>query len=205
MTPTVVDAGSGIPVVAVDPHTGPTDVPTVDSDNLAGAVAATEYLLRLGHRRIGYLGGRADLESARMREQGFRDAMAGAGVEVDESLVAVGGYRAETAEGPARELLSRPDRPTAVFAANDLSAIRTMEVARSLGLGVPADVSVIGFDNVPESVLATPPLTTIEQPLHAIGATALRMLVSMLAGVHPEPSHVRLPTSLVVRSSCRAL
>ncbi len=205
VTPTVVDAGSGIPVVAVDPHTGPTDVPTVDSDNHAGAVAATEHLLRLGHTRIGYLGGRADLESARMREQGFRDAMASAGVEVDESLVAVGGYRAETAEGPARALLSGPDRPTAVFAANDLSAIRTMEVARSLGLGVPADVSVIGFDNVPESVLATPPLTTIEQPLRAIGATALRMLVSMLAGTDPEPSHVRLPTSLVVRASCRAL
>jgi LacI family transcriptional regulator len=203
VTPTVLDAGGGgIPVVAVDPHTGLSAVPTVDSDNYGGAVSATEYLLTLGHRRIGFLGGRADLESAGDREKGYRDAMGRAGVTVDESLVAIGGYRADTAEAPAREMLSRSDRPTAVFAANDLMAIRTMEVARALGLGVPDDVSVLGFDNVPESALSTPPLTTIEQPLKAIGATALRMLVSMLDGVDTGPTHVRLPTSLVPRSSC---
>lgn len=205
VTPTVVDTGSGgIPVVAVDPHTGPNTVPTVDSDNYGGAVTATEYLISLGHRRICFLGGRAGLESAVHREQGFRDAMARAGLEVDESLMAVAGYRPDLAEAPALELLSRPDRPTAVFAANDLTAIRTMEVARALALRVPEDVSVIGFDNVPESALATPPLTTIEQPLKAIGGTALRMLVSMLDGVDPEPAHVRLPTSMVVRASCAA-
>jgi LacI family transcriptional regulator len=206
VTPTVVDAGiGGIPVVAVDPHTGPVGVPTVDADNYSGAVTATQYLLGLGHRRIAFLGGRPDLESARLRENGFRDAMARAGVPVDEDLVVVGGFRAETAEGPARELLSRADRPSAVFAANDLSAIRTMEVAQSLGLGVPDDVSVLGFDNVPESVLATPPLTTIAQPLKAIGATALRMLVGMLDGTLPDPTHVQLPTAMVERSSCRAV
>ncbi|WP_088288413.1 LacI family DNA-binding transcriptional regulator [Kineosporia sp. A_224] len=206
VTPTIVDASiGGIPVVAVDPHTGPLDVPTVDADNHTGAVHATEYLLSLGHRRIAHLSGRPDLESARLRERGFRDAMARAGVEVDESLVVVGGFRAESAEAPARELLTRPDRPTAVFAANDLSAIRTMEVADSLGLAVPADLSVIGFDNVPESALATPPLTTIAQPLKAIGATALRMLVAMLAGATPDPVHVHLPTTMVERATCRAL
>jgi LacI family transcriptional regulator len=206
VTPTIVDAGiGGIPVVAVDPHTGPVDVPTVDADNYAGAVKATAYLLGLGHRRIAHLSGRPDLESARLRERGFRDAMARAGLEVDERLVVVGGFRAEAAEGPARELLTRPDRPTAVFAANDLSAIRTMEVAHSLGLGIPEDLSIIGFDNVPESALAMPPLTTIAQPLKAIGATALRMLVAMLDGTAPDPNHVRLPTTMVGRASCRAL
>jgi LacI family transcriptional regulator len=205
VTPTVVGAGiGGIPVVAVDPHTGPVDVPTVDADNYAGAVTATEYLLALGHVRIGFLGGRPDLESARLRERGFRDAMARAGLAVDERLVAVGGFRADSAERPARELLAHPDRPTAVFAANDLTAIRTMEVARSLGLVVPDDVSVIGFDNVPESALATPALTTIAQPLKEIGATALRMLVSMLDGVPPDPTRVQLPTAMVERASCRA-
>lgn len=205
VTPTVVDAGiGGIPVVAVDPHTGPVDVPTVDADNYAGAVTATEYLIGLGHARIGFLGGRPDLESARLRERGFRDAMARAGLEVDEQLVAVGGFRAETAEAPARELLTRRDRPTAVFAANDLTAIRTIEVAQSLGLTVPDDVSVIGFDNVPESALVTPALTTIAQPLKEIGATALRMLVSMLDGVAPDPARVQLPTAMVERASCRA-
>jgi LacI family transcriptional regulator len=202
VTPTVGEARGGIPVVAIDPHTGRSDVPTVDADNTAGAVLATEHLLRLGHRRIALLGGRADLESARLREGGFRRAMAAAGVEIDESLVRVGGYRSDTAEGPARELLSRSDRPTAVFAANDLSAIRTMEVARGLGLRVPEDVSVVGFDNIPESALAHPPLTTIDQPLHEIGAAALHILVGLLRGEPPEHVHVQLPTSMVERSSC---
>lgn len=205
VTPTVVDARPGVPVVAVDPHTGPSGVPTVDSDNFAGAVLATQHLLRLGHRRIAHLSGRADLESSRLREDGFRHAMAEAGVPVDEQLVRVGGYRPEGAQQSARELLSLPDRPTAIFAANDLSAIRTMQVARDLGLSVPDDLSVVGFDNVPESAVAVPPLTTIEQPLRQMGEEALRMLVAVLDGQEPPTTHLRLPTALVERSSCRAL
>lgn len=205
VTPTVMDARPGVPVVAVDPHTGPTGVPTVDSDNFAGAVLATQHLLRLGHRRIAHLSGRADLESSRLREDGFRHAMAEAGVPVDEQLVRVGGYRPEGAEQSARELLSLPDRPTAIFAANDLSAIRTMQVARDMGLSVPGDLSVMGFDNVPESAVAVPPLTTIEQPLRQMGEEALRMLVAVLDGHEPPTTHLRLPTALVERSSCRAL
>jgi LacI family transcriptional regulator len=201
VTPTVVSAPAEIPVVAVDPHTGPPGIPTVDADNVAGAMAATRHLLALGHRRIAHLGGRADLESARLRENGFRAAMAAAGVPVDAQLVRVGGYRPETATAPVRELLTRPDRPTAVFAANDISAIRTIEVARELGLRVPEDLSVVGFDNVPESVLCHPSLTTIAQPLHDIGVTALRMLVELLAGREPAPAHVRLPTRMVERAS----
>ncbi|WP_034623294.1 LacI family DNA-binding transcriptional regulator [Cellulomonas sp. URHE0023] len=201
VTPTVVEANPGIPVVAVDPHTGPTGMPTVDSDNLGGAVLATEHLLNLGHRRIAFLGGRPDLESARLREAGFRQAMAAAGVPVDESLVRVGGYRRETADEPARVLLDRPDPPTALFAANDLSAIQVLAVARERGLSVPADLSVIGFDNVPESVLASPALTTINQPLQRMGAEALRLLVDLIGGRERAP-HVRLPTELVVRASC---
>ena len=201
VTPTVVSEPAQVPVVAVDPHTGPACIPTVDADNVAGAVAATEHLLALGHRRIALLGGREDLESARLREHGFRAAMAAAGIPVDPELVRVGGYRPESASAPARELLSRPDRPTAVFAANDISAIRTIEVAHELGLRVPQDVSVVGFDNVPESVLCTPSLTTVAQPLHDIGVTALQMLVELLAGRQPDPAHVRLPTRIIVRDS----
>ncbi len=201
VTPTVVETKEGFHVVAIDPHTGPTGMPTVDSDNFAGAVLATNYLLSLGHRRIGFIGGRPDLESARLREAGFRSAMAEAGVTVDETLVRIGGYRTETAEGPARELLSRAERPTALFAANDLSAIATMTAARGLGLTVPDDLSVIGFDNVPESAMASPPLTTIRQPLQQMGAEALRLLVDLLAGVERD-THVRLHTDLVARASC---
>jgi LacI family transcriptional regulator len=204
VTPTVVDTNGGIPVVAIDPHTGRTGLPTVDSDSLGGAEIAVRHLIGLGHRRIGFLGGRPDLESARLREAGYRKAMADAGFEVDESLVRVGGYRPELADGAARAMLTLAAPPTAIFAANDLSAIRTMEVAQSLGLKVPGDLSVIGFDNVPESALATPPLTTVAQPLQRMGAAALELLVDLING-NPSETNLRLPTRLVERSSCRAI
>lgn len=202
VTPTVVETKHGFHVVAVDPHTGPSGLPTVDSDNFAGAVLATNYLLSLGHRRIGHISGRPDLESARLREAGFRKAMADAGVPVDERLVRVGGFRVESAAGTAAELLALPDRPTAIFAGNDLSAISTMDTARSMGLTVPDDLSVIGFDNVPESALVDPPLTTIAQPLQRMGAEALRLLIDLIRGVERD-THIRLPTELVIRASCR--
>jgi LacI family transcriptional regulator len=201
VTPTVVAATYGAPVVAVDPHTGGEGVPTVDSDNLRGAQLATEHLLLLGHRRIGFLAGRPDLESARLRELGFRQAMSEAGVDVDPELVRVGAYEEATAVAPARELLARRDRPTAVFAANDLSAIATMDVALTLGLAVPGDLSVIGFDNIPESALTTPTLTTIDQPIQLMGQRAVGMLVELMGGGSLGSTHLTLPTRLVVRGS----
>ncbi|MFC4555380.1 LacI family DNA-binding transcriptional regulator [Georgenia faecalis] len=204
VTPTVVDSGGAVPVVAIDPHAGPAGMPTVDSDNYAGAVTATEHLLGLGHRRIGFLGGRPDLESSRLREAGYRSALAAAGIADDDALVRVGGYRRENAQEPARELLTLPERPTAIFAANDLSAIATMEVAGELGLTVPEDLSVIGFDNVPESALVNPPLTTISQPIQRMGSAALELLIHLMDGGTDRPTHLRLPTELVERASTAA-
>ena len=191
-----------IPVVAVDPHTGPDGPATVDSDNLHGALSATDHLIALGHRRVAFLGGRPDLRSAQLREEGFRAAFSAAGLTPDPDLMKVGGYHPDLAEAPARELLNLPAdrRPTAVFAANDISAIKVLEVARELGLRVPEDLSVIGYDNVPESASSTPPLSTVAQPLHEMGVTALRILLAMLAG-QPVERHVRMPTELVVRAS----
>lgn len=201
VTPTVVEPGAAMPVVAIDPHTGSHDVPTVESDNVGGARSAVEHLVGMGHTRIGMIRGREDLESARLREQGFRQAMAAAGLEVDETLLATGSFRAESAVGPAHLILDRKDRPTAVFAANDLMALRTVEVARRLGLRVPQDLSVVGFDNVPESAVSEPALTTVAQPLRDLGRTALDMLLTLLAGEQLERTHVRLQTRLVARAS----
>ena len=193
---------AGIPVVAVDPHTGPDGPATVDSDNIHGARMAADHLLSLGHRRIAFLGGRPDLRSAQLREEGFRTAFFAAGLTPDPDLMKVGGYHPDLAEAPARELLTMPaeTRPTAIFAANDLSALKVLEIAGELGLRVPEDVSVIGYDNVPESASSTPPLSTVAQPLHEMGVTALRILLAMLAGQTIE-RHVRMPTELVVRAS----
>ena len=200
VAPTASVTDATIPVVAVDPHTGKTGPSTVEADNVGGARAATRHLIELGHRRIAHIRGRTDLVSAQLREQGYREALEAAGLPFDPELVRVGGYRAAETTDAARELLSRSDRPTAVFAANDLSAIRVLEIAHELGLRVPEDLSVVGFDNVPEAANAVPALTTVAQPLHQMGAEAVRLLLGLLAGGTTE-DHLLLPASLVVRAS----
>jgi LacI family transcriptional regulator len=205
VTPSTVDVTPGAPVVVVDHNAATPSLPSVDSDNLSGAVAATEYLIGLGHRRIGFVAGRPDLESARLRERGYRQALQDAGIELDPGLIRVGGYRPETAEPAARQLLETSERPTAVFAANDVSAIETMLVARSLDLAIPDDLSVVGFDNVPESALTEPPLTTIDQSIQDMGFEAVRMLIGLIDEPSTPGSHLTLPTRLVVRRSCRAI
>lgn len=205
VTPTVVDVNHGAPVVAVDPHTGPSEFPTIDSDNFKGARLAVEHLLGLGHRRIGMLTGRPDLQSARLREDGYRAALAAAGVPADEGLLRIGAYDADVSFASATDLLASPDRPTALFAANDISAIAAMAAAAELGLRVPDDLSVIGFDNVPESALCVPPLTTIEQPIREMGRQAVEMLVRLLRGESGGATRLTLATSLVLRDSTRPL
>ena len=204
VTPTVVDVNYGSPIVAIDPHTGQSGLPTVDSDNLRGAQLATGHLLSLGHRRIGMLTGRPDLESAQLRERGYREALAAAGAAVDESLIRCGDYDPEVSLEQARLLLTTPDPPTAVFAANDMSAIATIEVATELGRRVPADLSVVGFDNIPESALCAPPLTTVEQPIRKMGERSIELLLSLIRGERPVATHITLATNLVIRQSTRA-
>ena len=189
VTPSSVDVTYGAPVVAVDHNVASSSLPTVDSDNLSGAVLATEYLLELGHRRIGFLAGRPDLESARLRERGYRTALKKAGIKIDSSLIRIGGYQVDTAEEAARQMLEPDDRPTAIFAANDVSALATISVAGSLGLAVPEDLSVIGFDNVPESALSEPPLTTIEQPIQQMGFDATEILIRLIGGATRPGAH----------------
>ncbi len=201
VTPSVLDIRFDAPVVAVDPHTGPSGLPTVDSDNLCGARLAVEHLLSLGHRRIALLTGRTDLQSARLRERGFREAMAAAGVPVDPALVLPGDYDPVLSAAATRRLLELESPPSAIFAANDVSAIATVEVAESLGLSVPRDLSVVGFDNIPESALNSPPLTTVNQPIKVMGRQAIDMLVRLMRGEEIDKTHVTLDTHLVVRGS----
>lgn len=205
VTPEVLDVDTLTPVVAVDPHVGASSFPTVGSDSLTGAIAATEHLISLGHRRIGHISGRPDLRSSELREEGYRQALETAGIPFDPELVMVGGYDPDTAREPARELLTLSEPPTAIFAANDVSAIQTMKVAGELGITVPDRLSVIGFDNIPESVLAEPALTTIDHSIQDQGYEAALMLIRIINEPDPDRTDVRLPTRLVVRRSCRTL
>ena len=201
VTPTVVSAASDIPIVAIDPHMGRADLPTVESDSFGGGLEATRYLIELGHRRVGFLAGRPDLRSASLREAGYRRALADAGLVFDPSLIEIGRYEIDAARSAARTLLGMANPPTAVFAANDLSALGLLEVAAELGRRVPEDLSVIGFDDIPESSQRAQPLSTIRQPMQRLGAVAVDMLLTLLSGEIPAQTRVLLPTRLVIRST----
>jgi LacI family transcriptional regulator len=199
VTPTASPADSTVPIVAIDPHEGPDGPSTVSVINVDGARAATEHLISLGHRRIAHLRGRTELVSAQQREEGYRSALATAGIPFDDALLVDGGYRTADSTIGAHALLDLDDPPTAVFAANDLSAIEMIRVAAERGLNVPDDLSVIGFDDIPEAASHTPQLSTVRQPLTEMGAAAVRVLLSMLDG--GEREDVRMPAELKARES----
>ncbi|GAB6859300.1 LacI family DNA-binding transcriptional regulator [Microbacterium xylanilyticum] len=200
VTPTTMPAEAPVPFVAIDPSAGTDEGPaTVSVRNEEGGYAATEHLVSLGHRRIAHVRGRTDLASAHQRERGYRRALDAAGIPFDPALVVDGGYRAAVTTAGAHALLELPDAPTAVFAANDLSAMEMIRVAVERGLRVPEDLSVVGFDDVPEATAHTPQLTTVRQPLAAMGAEAVRLLLATLEGGTHE--QVRMPAELIVRGS----
>ena len=202
VTPTVVEASSDVPIVAIDAHRGPLGLlHTIDSDNWQGASLATEHLVGLGHRRIGFLSGRQDLESAHQRERGVQEVLARHGLTLDPALVRCGEFEREPSMAAAHALLTMADPPTAIFAANDISAIATLEVARNLGISVPGDLSIVGFDNIPETAMTDPQLTTVEQPIQEMGRLGITMLLGLMQGHEPVERHVTLATRLVVRQS----
>jgi LacI family transcriptional regulator len=148
------------------------------------------------------------LISANQRLQGYKDGMDAAGIPHHEELIEIGDYTTETALICARRLLSLADRPTAIFAANDMSAMGVYQAARELGLQIPGDLSVIGFDNLHEAAHLNPPLTTIDQSLEKMGIIAMEMLVELVKGkslpINPaqEGNLHKIPTQLVIRDSC---
>jgi LacI family transcriptional regulator len=200
VTPTTPNTAISVPVVAVDPHYGPNWLPTIDCDSFGGAVSATQHLIELGHTRIAFLGGRKELDSSKLREAGFREAMRLADIRVDEELVRDSRYDPDVAYTVCDALLSLPEPPTAVFAANDVTAMRAIAAAQARGLTVPDDLSVVGFDDIPDATLSTPSLTTVRQPLQAMGEAAMRMLLDILEGKE-HLQHVRMDTEFVVRAS----
>ncbi|GAA1665299.1 LacI family DNA-binding transcriptional regulator [Microbacterium lacus] len=201
VTPTVVNVAGEVPIVAIDPHTGPADLPTVESDSFHGAQLATRYLIELGHSRIGFIAGRPDLRSSVLRDAGYRSALLEAGIRFEPGLVGVGRYEEDASRQLAHELLSQVERPTAIFAANDLSAIAVLGAAHELGIRVPDELSVIGFDDIPEASRHVPALSTVRQPMQRLGEVATRLLIGLMNGETPEQTHVRLPTRLVPRAT----
>ncbi|MGX1563484.1 LacI family DNA-binding transcriptional regulator [Streptomyces sp. NPDC055506] len=192
----------GVPLVVVDPAGSPAlDAPTIGAANWSGGMAATEHLLSLGHRRIGLIAGPPRLLCSRARLDGYRAALEGAGVALDASLVVPGDFRPESGFTACNTLLDLPEPPTAVFAASDQMALGAIEALRRRGLRVPQDMSVVGFDDLPEVRWSAPPLTTIRQPLADMGKLAARTVLRLTHDEQPDSPRVELGTDLVVRSS----
>lgn len=191
-----------IPFVVLDTAgQPPDDVPTVGSNNWNGGLSATRHLLGLGHRRVAVISGPADVLCSRARIDGFRSAHDELGLPVDPSLIRHGDFYVAGGYEHGKELLSRPDRPTAIFAGSDMQALGVLRAARDLGLDVPRDLSVVGYDNLPLTGWIGPALTTVDQPLQAMAGAATRLLVQLSRGESPPLLRVDLATELVVRES----
>ncbi|MEQ4301486.1 LacI family DNA-binding transcriptional regulator [Plantactinospora sp. B6F1] len=195
-------ATRSIPLVVLDPTGEPLhQTPSVGATNWNGGLAATRHLLDLGHRRIAMLSGPPEWPCCRARLDGYRAAMDAAGVPVDPDLVRISTLYVEGGLTDGRELLSLPDPPTAIFTANDLQALGVYEAARRVGVRIPDELSVIGFDDLPFTRWSGPPMTTIRQPLEQMGMTAARMIIDLAAGQSLDQHRIELATDLVVRES----
>jgi LacI family transcriptional regulator len=205
VTPAATTFSIDAPVVAIDPNNMCPDCPMVIANNHGGAMAAMRYLIDLGHRRIGFIGGRPDLQSAVQRLQGYEDAQRQANITLASELIQVGDYSTETAFVCAQQLLNLSDPPTAIFAANDQSAMGVFEAARGAGLHIPGDLSVVGFDNIPEAACMRPALTTVDQSIDRMGYVATEILIQLIQGERLDNNLYQMSTQLIVRDSCQAV
>jgi LacI family transcriptional regulator len=193
------------PYVVID-HQGIDDRgPAVGATNRAGGYDATRYLLELGHRRIGMITGTMNLGCSRERLDGYRVALREQGIAYDADLIRDGQFKQPRGYAAAIELLNLPQPPTAIFASNDVMAFGAMEAAREVGKKIPDDISIIGFDDIPQAGQVHPPLTTIRQPLEEMGRRAARMLLQIIENSEQPVERIELPTELVVRDSTRSI
>jgi LacI family transcriptional regulator len=192
------------PFVLIDHQGIGPDCPAVGATNWQGGFTATEYLIKLGHRRIGFITGWKDLGCAQDRLDGYRSALRTYHIPERPEFIYEGTFFQPDGFTGASTLLDLPDPPTAIFASNDVMAMGVMDAVRNKGLRVPDDVSVIGFDDIPQAALIRPALTTIGQPLEKMGRVATQMLLELLSQSQTKLGRIELPTELIIRESCQA-
>lgn len=214
----------GFPVVLIDDQKPPLEgVPWIGADNRGGAREATRYLLQLGHRRIACIQGPMKYKVSHDRYEGYCDALQEAEIKSDISLVKEGDFETAGGRRCAQELFALPpsERPTAVFAGNDLMAFGVISAAQEAGLRIPDDISLVGFDDHPSSIYIQPPLTTVCQPFPEMGKCAIELLLQFIEQARTRPMkyynsnghvnpfmleaipRIQLPTMLVLRASCQ--
>jgi DNA-binding LacI/PurR family transcriptional regulator len=191
-----------IPFVVVDPvgDVGD-DVPSIGSANWNGGRLATNPLRNLGHQRIGMIGGPIDTLCSRQRVDGYTDAQRSTGADVDPALIRWGDFSVDGGYREALALLRLPDPPTAIFAGSDMQALGVYQAARELGLDIPRDLSVVGYDDLPVAQWVTPALTTVHQPLHQMAQLAARVVIDLSRGKTPAALRLDLAVDMKVRQS----
>jgi LacI family transcriptional regulator len=194
---------SGILIVTTGFYLPMAEFGVVEVDNLAGGRTATQYLIELGHSQIAMITGPTDWKSVSDRTQGYIQALDSAKITLNPDLIVHGenwlhrsGYEA------AKELLKKKQAFTALFAQNDRIAHGAISAFKEAGLRVPQDVSVVGYDDIPEAEFSDPPLTTIRQPMQEVGKAATRLLIKMIEDPTSTPQQILFDTELVIRSSC---
>ncbi len=192
------------PYVLVDQNdkTGASNI--VDSTNWQGAYDATSYLIKLGHRKIAHISGLSEIGSALDRRDGYLSAMTDHNIPLNPDYIVVGDFYQPSGYEATEKLLDMVDRPTAIFAGNDLMAFGAYEAIRQRGLRIPEDISVIGFDNIPQALIVYPKLTTVRQSLEQMGRVAVKVLLEQIENPERPPRRITLATQVVERDSCRA-
>ncbi|MEO5859388.1 MAG: LacI family DNA-binding transcriptional regulator [Pyrinomonadaceae bacterium] len=204
-------ADSGVPVVVVGRDFKHESVDSISADNFNGGFEATQHLIDLGHRRIGFIGAGFENRSRLKRLQGYLSALTTHGIEIDERLIT--GRRGSSNETPGysteaigyegmKRLLSLPSRPTAVFARNDFTALGAISAVKEAGLLIPQDIAIVGFDDTPLALHTTPSLTTVRQPMKLQGQLAAEMLLRRIdSGTVMAPEARTLECELIIRES----
>ena len=192
----------GIPFVVFDPTVGlPDGVPYVGATNWNGGRSATHHLIELGHRRIAMVAGPDRVLFCRARLDGYRAAMEAARLPVDPAAVVRTDLTRDAGHAAALELLRRRERPTAILTCNDLQALGVYQAAQAVGLRIPADLSVVGFDDLPIAALIDPPLTTVHQPLTEMAVAATELAIALGRGEQASRLGLELATTLTIRES----
>ena len=194
----------GFPIVLQGRLPG-ADIPSVDVDNVQGALTAVNHLLALGHRRVGTITNAPLVYAAsRQRLEGYRRALQRAGIPYDEGLVREGNFDEESGYAAIRDLLALDEPPSAVFIASDMVAIGALRALQEEGISVPEEMAVVGFDDITAARFITPALTTVHVPTFGLGWGAAELLVRVIDGDQPKDGHVLLDTELIIRESCGA-
>ena len=192
---------SRFPFVMVNRHTDPIIANAVVPDDYGGAITAVQHLAQLGHKRIAHIFGSQEVSTGFMRYRGFLDGLAKFGLDADPLLIVQGSYREAGGYQAMKQLLELSDRPTAVFAVNDLAAAGALRAIHDAGLRAPSDISVIGFNDLSSVAQTVPSLTTLRLPLHDMGVMAAERLATILLGHDMTFEPAIIPVTLVCRDS----